>query len=46
MGQGGGQNRQLKPRQPLPTARSGHGAVLYRDTVFVMGGEGTNRAFG
>ena len=34
------------PRNPLPTARSGHGAVLYRGKVFVMGGEGTNRVFG
>ena len=33
-------------RNPLPTARSGHGAVLYRDKIFVMGGEGTNRVFG
>ena len=33
-------------RQPLPTARSGHGAVLYRGRIFVMGGEGTNRVFG
>jgi hypothetical protein len=35
-----------EPRAPLPTARSGHGAVLYRDRIFVMGGEGTNRVFG
>ena len=33
-------------RNPLPTARSGHGAVLYRGKVFIMGGEGTNRVFG
>ena len=31
---------------PLPTARSGHGAVPYRDKIFVLGGEGTNRVFG
>jgi hypothetical protein len=30
----------------LPTARSGHGAVLYRGKIFVMGGEGTNRVYG
>ena len=30
----------------MPTARSGHGAVLYRGKIFVMGGEGTNRVFG
>ena len=35
-----------EPRNPLPTARSGHGAVLYRERLFVMGGEGTNRVFG
>jgi N-acetylneuraminic acid mutarotase len=33
-------------REPLPTARSGHGAVLYRGRIFIMGGEGTNRVFG
>jgi hypothetical protein len=33
-------------RAPLPTAHSGHGAVLYRDRIFVMGGEDTNRVFG
>jgi N-acetylneuraminic acid mutarotase len=33
-------------RNPLPTARSGHGAVLYREQIFVMGGEGTNRVYG
>jgi N-acetylneuraminic acid mutarotase len=33
-------------RNPLPTARSGHGAVLYRGRIFVMGGEGANRVFG
>ena len=33
-------------RNPLPTARSGHGAVYYRGKIFVMGGEGTNRVFG
>lgn len=33
-------------RTPLPTARSGHGAVLYRGRIFVMGGEGSNRVFG
>jgi N-acetylneuraminic acid mutarotase len=33
-------------RNPLPTARSGHGAVLYRGRIFVMGGEGTHRVFG
>ncbi len=33
-------------RRPLPTARSGHGAVLYRDRIFIMGGEGTNRVYG
>ena len=30
----------------MPTPRSGHGAVLYRDRVFCMGGEGTRRVFG
>ena len=35
-----------KPRAPLPTARSGHGAVFYREKIFVMGGEGTNRVYG
>ena len=34
------------PRNPLPTARSGHGAVLVGGRIFVMGGEGTNRVFG
>jgi hypothetical protein len=33
-------------RNPLPTARSGHGAVLYRGKIFIMGGEGTNRVYG
>jgi N-acetylneuraminic acid mutarotase len=33
-------------RRPLPTARSGHGAVLYRGKIFVMGGEGTDRVYG
>ena len=33
-------------RNPLPTARSGHGAVLVGQRIFVMGGEGTNRVFG
>jgi N-acetylneuraminic acid mutarotase len=33
-------------RKPLPTARSGHGAVLYRGKIFVMGGEGSSRVFG
>ncbi len=33
-------------RAPLPTARSGHGSVLYRGKIFVMGGEGSNRVFG
>ena len=33
-------------RNPLPTARSGHGAVLYRDQIFIMGGEGSNRVYG
>jgi hypothetical protein len=27
-------------RAPLPTARSGHGMVVYRDRFFAMGGEG------
>jgi hypothetical protein len=35
-----------EPRRPLPTARSGHGAVLYRGRIFVMGGEGLERVFG
>ncbi|MDP3938171.1 MAG: kelch repeat-containing protein [Deltaproteobacteria bacterium] len=34
------------PRNPLPTARSGHVAVQYRGRIFVMGGEGTSRVFG
>ena len=38
--------RQIGGAQPLPTARSGHGAVLYRGKIFVMGGEGTSRVFG
>lgn len=33
-------------RNPLPTARSGHGAALYRGKMFAMGGEGANRVFG
>jgi hypothetical protein len=33
-------------RRPLPTARSGHGVVLYRGQIFVMGGEGTDRVYG
>ena len=33
-------------RRPLPTARSGHGAVLYQGKIFVMGGEGTDRVYG
>jgi N-acetylneuraminic acid mutarotase len=32
-------------RAPFPTARSGHGAVLYRGKIFCMGGEGSNRVF-
>ena len=32
-------------RSPLPTARSGHGCVVYRDRIYCMGGEGTNRVF-
>jgi hypothetical protein len=34
------------PRRPLPTARSGHGAVLYRGKIFIMGGEGYERVYG
>ena len=34
------------PRRPLPTARSGHGAVFYRGKIFVMGGEGYERVYG
>jgi hypothetical protein len=30
----------------MPTARSGHGAVWYRDRLFIMGGEGSNRVYG
>jgi hypothetical protein len=33
-------------RAPLPTGRSGHGAVVYRDRIVCMGGEGSNRVFG
>jgi N-acetylneuraminic acid mutarotase len=33
-------------RRPLPTARSGHRAVLYRGKIFVMGGEGHERVYG
>jgi hypothetical protein len=32
-------------RNPLPTARSGHGAVVLANRIFCMGGEGTNRVF-
>ena len=34
------------PRNPLPTARSGHGACLVKGRIFIVGGEGTNRVFG
>ena len=30
----------------MPTARSCHGAVWYRDRLIVMGGEGFGRVFG
>ncbi len=33
-------------RAPIPTPRSGHGVAWYRDRIFCMGGEGTNRVFG
>jgi N-acetylneuraminic acid mutarotase len=33
-------------RTPIPTARSGQGCVWYRDRIFCMGGEGTNRVYG
>lgn len=33
-------------RMPIPTARSGHGVAWYRDRIFCMGGEGTNRVYG
>lgn len=33
-------------RAPIPTARSGQGCVWYRDRIFCMGGEGTNRVYG
>lgn len=33
-------------RNPLPTARSGHGAGVLDGKIFIMGGEGTNRVFG
>jgi hypothetical protein len=33
-------------RAPMPTPRSGHGGVLYRGKLFIMGGEGTRRVFG
>jgi putative heme degradation protein len=33
-------------RKPMPTARSGHGSVLSRGKVFVMGGEGWQRVYG
>jgi N-acetylneuraminic acid mutarotase len=32
-------------RAPMPTARSGHGAVWLSGRIFVMGGEGTRRVF-
>jgi len=40
------QSDRWEMRRPLPTARSGHGAVLVGGRIFVMGGEGTNRVFG
>jgi len=33
-------------RNPLPTARSGHGAGILDGRIFVVGGEGSNRVFG
>jgi N-acetylneuraminic acid mutarotase len=33
-------------RPPIPTARSGHGVAWYRNRIFCMGGEGTNRVYG
>ena len=40
------QRDRWEARRPLPTARSGHGAVLYQGKIFVMGGEGTDRVYG
>jgi hypothetical protein len=40
------QSDRWEARNPLPTARSGHGAVILDNKIFVMGGEGTNRVFG
>ncbi len=37
---------QWKERVPIPTPRSGHGAVWYRDRIFVFGGEGNGFVYG
>ncbi|WGF86639.1 Kelch repeat-containing protein [Marinivivus vitaminiproducens] len=37
---------QWEERTPMPTPRSGHGAVLLRGRIWCMGGEETNKVFG